>query len=452
LEEELGWVGRAVLEVMPDACVLADRTGQVVYVNPAFARVCYREASSLIGKNVFEDNPEGALVQTLRSGQPTIGKRYRVYGGPVEIVAHAYPIFRGRELVGAVAFFRETSPALELLADLEETQRKVRLLQMRLEILGRAEYTLDDLVGTGRDMVHALTIARRAAFSHAPILLCGERGTGKKAVAQAIHNASNRRKEPFFVIRCRTTDPATLKELILGNAQLPEPVSLLEAGDGTVFFDQIEALPLELQKALCRFLDTEPERERASGGCAVIASAVESLDRLVSQRRFLKELYQRLQAVVIELPPLRERLEDLPLLAERMVTRFSRLLGKPVAGIDPELLVKFRSYSWPGNVAELANVLERAVMLVEENGVIGARHVYLPPSEAAGAEEVILPLDEMERIMIARALRKYGTSVAGKKEAAKALNISLTTLYNKLRRGGHLRKTESPRLLRGSGG
>ncbi|MBC7336698.1 MAG: PAS domain-containing protein, partial [Clostridia bacterium] len=168
---DLGELGRSVLDAMPDACVIADRQGRVVYVNPAYARVCYREVGQLVGENIFRDNPDAALAQTLRSGEPTLGKKYRVYGGPVEIVAHAFPLYRAGAMVGAVAFFRELSPALELLADLERVQRTARLLQARLEALGRSGPTLESLVGKSPAMVHVLAVARRAALSNAPVLL-----------------------------------------------------------------------------------------------------------------------------------------------------------------------------------------------------------------------------------------------------------------------------------------
>lgn len=438
LPMDLGELGRAVLDAMPDACVIADTRGQVVYANPAYTRVCYRDVRQLVGDNIFRNNPEGALAQALRSGQPALGKKYRVYGGPVEIVSHAFPLFRNGIMVGAVAFFREMSPALELLVDLEREQRTVRLLQARLEAVGRTGCTFEDLVGTSAAMVHVLTVARRAALSNAPVLLQGEVGTGKTSLAQAIHSASRRRKEPFLTIPCGTLAPDALEDMLFGGADEAGQFSLLEvAGGGTIFLDQVAELPKESQLRLLEVFRGERWQEKQkTDGPAIIAATNGRLEEMVAKGSFLEELYHYLRAVTIEIPPLRERLEDLPALVEHLLARFSRSLDKAVAGLDGEVLAVFRSYSWPGNVRELANVLERAVMLVEDRGWITTRHVFIPQDLGEAPEELILPLEEMEQIMISRALRKYGTSVAGKREAAKALNISLTTLYNKLRRGG----------------
>lgn len=433
---DLGELGRSVLDAMPDACVIADRQGRVVYVNPAYARVCYREVGQLVGENIFRDNPDAALAQTLRSGEPTLGKKYRVYGGPVEIVAHAFPLYRAGAMVGAVAFFRELSPALELLADLERVQRTARLLQARLEALGRSGPTLESLVGKSPAMVHVLAVARRAALSNAPVLLQGEIGTGKSTLAQAIHRASRRQREVFLVVPCAQLAADALERSLFGKAENGRFGLFELAGAGSIFFDEVNALPLELQSRLLEILQGGKWQETQNVGPAIIAAATGRLEEIVAEGRFLEDLYHYLRVVKIDLPPLRARPEDVPLLTQHLLQRLCRDLGKSVAGIDQELLAMFRSYTWPGNVRELLNVLERAVMLVEEGGWITPRHVFLPASEGCLGEEMILPLDEVEQIMIARALRKYGTSVSGKKEAARALRISLTTLYNKLRRGG----------------
>jgi transcriptional regulator with PAS, ATPase and Fis domain len=231
------------------------------------------------------------------------------------------------------------------------------------------------IVGESAAMKHAVDLAKKAADSRATVLLLGESGTGKEIFARAMHNWSKRKDRPFMAINSVGLSKELLESELFGHeqgaftgAQRRKTGKIELAHGGTVFFDEIGDVSQELQTKLLRFLQ-EREFERVGGvtpisvDVRIIAATNRNLERFVNEGRFREDLYYRLNVVAIHLPPLRERREDIPVLAQYFLRKHCAGIRTDITGISEEALQKFKAHEWPGNVRELANVIERAVVL-----------------------------------------------------------------------------------------
>jgi two-component system, NtrC family, response regulator AlgB len=295
----------------------------------------------------------------------------------------------------------------------------------RREILVAAQPSLEPsplFESANATMQRAIATARRVAASDAPVLLVGESGTGKNVLAAAIHAWSRRASEPFFIVPCTTL------------AALP----LAEKTRGTLFFDEVGDLPPSLQgRVLQLFAEQGFERAGAATAIArIIAATNRKLDAEVQTGKFRKDLFFRLSVITIVLPPLRDRPEDVPPLANHTLARLATRHGRGSLTLSREVSDIFAAYRWPGNVRELVNTLERAVVL-STGGIIYTEHLpdhILAPAPAAvdTAPSISLSLEELERQQIERVLRDSGTL----DEAAGRLGINPATLWRKRKRYG----------------
>jgi NtrC-family two-component system response regulator AlgB len=297
-------------------------------------------------------------------------------------------------------------------------------------------------------MRRAIETARRAADSDATVLLLGESGTGKNVLARAIHAWSPRRAGPFVTISCTTLAEHLLESELFGHvkgaftgAWKDKPGRLESAAGGTLFLDEVGDLPPELQAKLLRFLE-ERRFERVGDTRTVeidarlVAATNRDLDAEVATGRFRADLFYRLAVVALRLPPLRERREDLPALADHLLATLAARHGRALPRLSPEARAALAAYGWPGNVRELANALERALVLSPGDaiGVESLPDPVLAPPAPAGAEEPAaeLSLEEVER----RHVRRVLASSATLEEAAARLGIDPTTLWRKRKRWG----------------
>ena len=296
------------------------------------------------------------------------------------------------------------------------------------------------------------------AKSPSTVLITGETGTGKELVARAIHNESDRRDKPFIAINCGAIPDTLLETEFFGysrgaftGADPKGKIGKFElANGGILFLDEIGSLPIYLQAKLLRVLQ---ERHFTRVGSTqlihidvrIIAATNESLTNLMEEGRFRKDLFYRLNVIPLEVPPLRERIEDIPLLVEHFLKKYCALLGKAPVTLEPSLLDALQAYDWPGNVRELENVIEFMVNMMPEAGPLSPD--LLPPylsrnrvqregKQGGPKDGVILPLETLERQAITAALERFGKSTRGKRLAAKALKISIATLYRKIREYG----------------
>jgi transcriptional regulator with PAS, ATPase and Fis domain len=307
-----------------------------------------------------------------------------------------------------------------------------------------------DLLGATPRMQRLFRLVQRIAPSESTVLLTGESGTGKELFARAIHLQSHRAHGPFVPVHCGAIPEGLIESELFGYARgaftgaTTGRRGLIEdAEGGTLFLDEIGETPLSTQVKLLRFLENNEvrrlgENETRIVNCRVIAATNKDLARAVAQGRFREDLFYRLNVIQLEIPPLRERREDIALLAQYFLERLSKKLGKSFKGFSPEAQQLLLGYDYPGNVRELEHAIERAVT-VADGDVIGADS--LPPSLATAR---LLPgggespeardtwsLDDVERDHIARVVARHRGNLA---HAARQLGISRTTLWRKMRR------------------
>ncbi|SDF88835.1 sigma-54-dependent transcriptional regulator [Desulfovibrio legallii] len=292
------------------------------------------------------------------------------------------------------------------------------------------------------------------APSEATVLITGESGTGKELVARALHSGSARADKPLVTVNCAALAENLLESELFGHekgsftgAERRREGRFVQANGGTLFLDEIGEMPLPLQAKLLRALQ-EGEVQRVGSDAPltvdvrVLAATNRDLREEVARRRFREDLYFRLNVISLEVPPLRERGEDIPVLAAHFLERFAGRNRKSLRGFSPQAMDSLLRYSWPGNVRELENAVERAVILCNGD-LVTRRELPAAVMEAAPAEEPSsaavqgvlagLPLDEVERRAIEETLRCAGDN---KSEAARQLGITRATLHNKLRKYG----------------
>jgi len=292
------------------------------------------------------------------------------------------------------------------------------------------------VLGRSAQVRAAVETARKAAASRATVLLLGESGTGKEIFARAIHEWSERRGNPFVAINCVGLSKDLLESELFGHekgaftgAHEQKKGKMELAHGGTLFLDEVGDISAEVQTKLLRFIQ-EREFERVGGikpiavDVRIIAATNRALEALVTEGRFREDLYHRLNVIPVVLPPLRERTEDIPILAEHFLKRFAAETKKQIAEIAPEALARLQSYDWPGNVRELANVIERAVVLGEDRVVtsndLPTRITEAEPGSTSEAGSYRAALEACRRQTILSALKEHQGNRAA---AARALGI-----------------------------
>jgi DNA-binding NtrC family response regulator len=338
---------------------------------------------------------------------------------------------------------QEISLLVERIIRVKNLQRENAILRRKLT----RQYRFHDLVSKNPRMVEIFDMVREIASQRSTVLVQGESGTGKELVARAIHFSGDRSERPFVAVSCAALAETLLESELFGHEKgsftgaVAQRKGKFELADGgTVFLDEIGDISPKLQVDLLRVL--QERRFFRVGGAAevavdvrVIAATHRDLAAEVREGRFRDDLYYRLDVINIRIPPLRERREDVPLLAQEFLDRLSHELGREVSGISEEALRVLMDHDWPGNVRELENAVERALVTCK-TGVLGAEDfAFLARPAAPAAPALSLPagltLQELEREYITATLRRTEGNV---KAAAEALGIDRSTLYEKVKR------------------
>jgi formate hydrogenlyase transcriptional activator len=306
----------------------------------------------------------------------------------------------------------------------------------------------EGIVGSSEPLRRVLGQVLRVAPTDATVLILGETGTGKELVARAIHNRSSRSSRPFVGLNCGAIEPSLLLSELFGHEKgaftgaLQRRLGRFEcANHGTLFLDEVGELPRDAQVALLRVLQ-EREFERVGGtqsistDVRVLAATNRDLNPAAREGTFRQDLFYRLNVFPIRLPALRERSDDIPLLAEYLIHRSARSLGKRISSISRRTLDLFRAYEWPGNIRELQNVIERAVITCDGERFSVPESWLELRQDRIGSRPFAADLQEREREMIESALKECRGLVAGPCGAALRLKIARTTLDSKIKKLG----------------
>jgi formate hydrogenlyase transcriptional activator len=313
----------------------------------------------------------------------------------------------------------------------------------------------EEIVGSSDALRQVLVQVSKVAPMDSTVLISGETGTGKELIARAIHNRSNRSTRAFIRVNCAAISPSLIASELFGHERgsftgaHQRRLGRFESADGgTIFLDEVAEIPPETQVALLRVLQ-EREFERVGGNqtvpvdVRVLAATNKDLRAAVADGAFRQDLFYRLNVFPIQVPALRDRVDDIPLLVEYLVDRYAKKAGKRIRSMSKDTLNLFQSYDWPGNIRELQNVVERAVVLcdgdifcVDPSWLTPASSSPTSPNPATQTIPLVADLTERERAMIENALREAEGLISGPAGAAAKLGIPRQTLESKIRRFG----------------
>ena len=422
--------------------------------------------TATLGLRAMKTNPAALVLLDLQlpdaDGLETLGRLKKDFGDSQVIILTAHDSLNNAiESIkrGAFHFISKPYAPEELLSLVEQALEKRSLLQETQALREKAEQLEKRLelaetrlapVFKSKVMQEMEELIGAMAPSDANVLITGESGVGKEVVANVIHSKSRRAGKPLVKLNCAAFPQTMIESELFGyvkgaftGAMNDFPGMIAEAGGGTLFLDEISEMPADLQT---RFLRVLQEREYRSLGSTrmlkadfrVITATNRPIAQALAENRLRSDLYYRINTFQIEVPPLRERKEDIPPLVNTFVQRFAKQLGKAEPTIAPEAFQKLLDYSWPGNVRELQNAIEYAVVLAR-NDIIGIKElpgeIQLPPALQTSTAPVrrsgVASLDDMERETILQALTQ---THGNKKKAAELLGIQRPTLYNKMKR------------------
>lgn len=430
----------AILESISDGVFTVDADWRITSFNRAAEKITGISRGDAVGRpcaEVFRSSmceAECALRRTLKTGKPVIGRSCYIVDAdgkkiPISVSTAVLRDAAGR-VVGGAETFRDLS----------------ELESLRNELEGRSR--IGDLASHSPLMRKVFEVLPAISASPSTVLVLGETGTGKELVARTIHTLSPRRDKPFVAVNCGALPDTLLESELFGykagaftGAIKDKPGRFALAAGGTLFLDEIGEVSQALQVRLLRVLQDrtyEPlgATRSETADVRVIVATNRDLAARVREGRFREDLYYRVNVVRVELPPLRRRKEDIPLLAAQFIERFNRLQGRAVAGISPEALSLLMAHSWPGNVRELENVVERAFILCPK-GQIGIEHLpeeltaHAAPAISSGGSRSAHELLDIQSIRAALA-RNDGSRLA----AAKELGVHKTTLFRKMKKLG----------------
>ena len=425
-----------IVNSISDGVLAVDREMRVTFFNKAAESITGSNREGVIGRQcweVFRTNvcdKDCALRQTFITGEPVINKYVcstHADGRRIPIsVSTALLRDKNGSIIGGVETFRDLTQV--------ETLRKI------LE----SNYTFSDMIGRSKPMQDLFTLLPAIAQSESTVLIEGESGTGKELVAKAMHNLSPRRKKSMVVVNCGAIPDSLLESELFGykagaftDAKKDKLGRFAIAEGGTIFLDEIGDVSAALQVKLLRVLqdhEYEPlgsiKSEKAD--VRVIAATNMNLTKMMQEGHFRQDLYYRLNIVEINVPPLRERLSDIPLLIDHFIGKFNHLRNKDISGVTPATLNILMNHEYPGNVRELENILEHAFVICP-GGVIHPNHLpkYLHDQRAAPVVEIAGTLSEMEALFLVATLRRNNWS---RKDTARELGINPSTLFRKMKK------------------
>lgn len=430
--------------------VLVDKEGRIL-------KWCYEKLlgikeEDVLGKHVDEVIENTRLHVVVKTGQKELCDIQRIQGR--DMLASRIPIIQDGKVIGAIGtvLFRNIDEIRALAKRLEMLEKTVDKYKNEISKMYSARYTFDSIVTQNKKMMELKEIAAKAAATDSTVLIQGDSGTGKEFFAHAIHNASSRKYAPFVQINCAAIPHELLESELFGyeggaftGAKKEGKIGKLElANGGTIMLDEVASMSYSMQAKLLRVLE-EREFERIGGNTKikidvrVIACTNEDLKTCVKQGRFRKDLFYRLNVVEINIPPLRDRMDDIPVLCDEILSQLVRNMGFPPKTISDRAMTALKLHNWPGNVRELRNVLERAANMSSGN-LITLEDLpdyirnYLTDRETEVDKACLRNrvIDaELKAIMEALEL-----SNGNRTEAAKHLGIHRTALYKKLKKYG----------------
>jgi len=473
----------ALIETIDEGVQVVGSDGRTLFYNSIMAKMEDTARDEVLGKKfseAFSQIPasESTFHQALRERKATRNSQQTYmnkYGKEITTVNTTLPLEVDGRVVAAVEVAKDITHFKNMSDTLLELQEE-SIKPVKLEHPKIRHYNFTDIIGENQRFRNIIHVAQKASQSKASVFIYGETGTGKELIAQSIHYDGDRKNGPFLAQNCAALPESLLESILFGTAKggftgAVDRAGLFEqANGGTLLLDEISAMPYELQSKLLRVL--QEDYIRRIGGTKdvpvdvrIIATVNEDPEQLIAKGALRKDLYYRLSIVNLNLIPLRQRKDDIPLLTERLLEKQCRRFDRKIAGISPEALAKLMDYSYPGNVRELENVIMSAVSLAEDDDILNADHIHLnhrprfenettflrekqadtdmndhgpgtAPAENMTemmGEPIDIYLGKLEKAALENAMKACGGNIS---QAAVRLGIKRQTLQHKLKRYG----------------
>ncbi len=441
------WI-KTFFDNLYDGILIIDTEEIVKYINPAYTRITKVAYDEIVGKKLREARPGARLPNVLTTKKPIVGVLREESG--IEYSVNMSPIFEESDLIGAISVVSNIDDIYRLYSDIDKYKSKVKSLENRISAIQKAKYTLDNIISVDISSVEVKNTIKKISQKDITVLIFGESGTGKELYANAIHNESNRADGPFIAVNCASFQGSLLDSELFGyeegsftGAKREGKMGLFEAANkGTIFLDEISEMDLEVQAKLLRTLQEGTIRRIGSVketaiDVRVIAATNRNLEDMVREGMFRHDLFYRIAVFPLMIPPLRERKDDILPLAYNYIESFKNSLKKDII-LSSEAELMLYNYNWPGNIRELKNSIEFGINMMEDNEI---KYNHLPVrvqvknsvKNAQVVQKLSDKVKETEKNEIINAIKIFGEDIEGKKRAAKALGISLATLYNKIK-------------------
>jgi formate hydrogenlyase transcriptional activator len=456
---------RDLYEEAPIGYVKEDLESRFIAANRAALRILGlkpEEVSGMVGMSLVPDTPEAQ--RRVKEALASIGRgadangvvlelRRKDDGRPVWVQWWSRPEPNGKYTRTVIVDITE-----RVLMEQEKARLQQQNLYLQEEI--KSDHNFEEIIGQSPALTAVLDKVLRVAPTDSSVLIYGETGTGKELIARAVHSAGKRKDKPLIKINCAALPAGLVESELFGHEKgaftgaIARRIGRFElAQGGTIFLDEIGELPPEAQAKILRVLQ-EHEFDRVGGGAPirvdvrVIAATNRDLQKAVQEKTFREDLYYRLNVFPIQLPPLRERTEDIPLLVQFLVNKFATRIGKRINEVERETMLRFLAYPWPGNVRELENIIERAVILANDAvleidpDVLSPSPVPLSAGAGESGEEASpeFTMEGVEREHIVKVLQQTEGVIDGPRGAAKILNLHPNTLRSRMKKLGIQRK------------
>ncbi len=434
--------------------IVTDSEDRVVSVSDHYTKILKHKKSNIIGQPVLNIIPNTHMPEVREKGKPEC-RLFTLANGET-VIASYVPLIQAKTVVGVFAYTSvNTMSGMSTLSTMEMLRRMNDELNQFKNELGRlrgAKYSLNSIIGSSGKMAELKDLARKVAQTKSTVLITGDTGTGKELFAHAIHQESPRRHQSFIALNCAAIPKDLIESELFGYEEGAfsgarkggKPGKFELAHQGTLYLDEIDQLPLSLQSKLLRAIQ-EKEIERIGGtkttrtDIRLVCTSNRDLRELLDRREFREDLYYRIHVVSLHVPPLRERLGDIPDLVKHFIAKINKGLGLNIQGVHPDVLRAFKNYQWPGNVRELEHLLERAANMALSGDLNVYHFQNFMPRFLNGTKkktyEKSMNLNDlkvkMERDAMINALRM---SKGNKKRASEILQIDRSVFYKKMDR------------------
>ncbi len=448
-----------LIKLIDAGVYVVDQDGIGMFYNGAMADMEQINIEDVVGKEFHKAFPgvklaESTMYQALKKNVATKNKQQsykNLYGKEITTINSTVPVVEGGRTIAAVEVAKDITN-IRSMSDtiLKLQEKKIEPHKVKPKI---RQYTFDNIIGNNPQFVSVLERAKRAADNDASVFIYGETGTGKELFAQSIHYASRRQNKPFLAQNCAALPESLLEGILFGTSKggftgAVDRAGLFEqANGGTLLLDEISAMPYELQSKLLRVL--QEDYIRRVGGTTdipidvrIIGTVNEFPEKLIDEGKLRKDLYYRLNVVSIAIPPLRSRLDDIPLLTEKLLEKHNERFGKEVWMVSEGAMDRLCEYDYPGNVRELENVIMQSVAMADTEHVLTEKLLQIPMQVKAIGADVEKwdrkgPLDQylanLEKEIIREVMITEGGNIS---KTAEVLKIKRQTLQHKLKKYG----------------